>query len=68
MEVLADRGLLRKVNAGEWNAALASLHANRAIDVETVIAAVRALGVILERDLPVGEGDVDELSNLPEIA
>lgn len=67
MEVLADRGLLRKVNANEWNAALASLHANRAIDVDAVIAAVRALGAILERDLPPGEGDADELSNLPEM-
>lgn len=68
MEVLADRGLLRKVTASDWNAAMAELHRDRAIDPETVIAAIRALGAILGRDVPADDANADELANAPEIA
>ena len=67
MEVLADRGLLRKVNANEWNAAIAALHGNRAIGPDTVIAAIKALAAILARDVPAGETNADELGNAPEM-
>lgn len=67
MEVLADRGLLRQVNANDWNGAMAELHRERPIHPDDVIAAVRTLGAILERDVPAGDENVDELSNAPEI-
>ena len=67
MEVLADRGLLQKVNATEWNAAIAALHVERATDSEAVIAAIHSLGAILTRDVPAGADDADELASTPEI-
>jgi putative membrane protein len=68
IEVLADSGLLQKVDAGHWNAALAELHVERQLDPEAVIAAIHRLGRILERDVPVGAVNEDELSNLPEVS
>jgi putative membrane protein len=63
MEVLADRGILQKVAANKWNAALAELHRDRPLGPEEVIAAVRRLGAILESALPAATDDVDELPN-----
>lgn len=67
IEVLADRGLLQKVDAGDWNAALAELHAERPLDADAVVAAIHRLAHILERDLPAGAADVDELPSMPEV-
>lgn len=67
MEVLADRGLLRRVNAADWNAAMAELHRDRDIDSDAVIAAIRALGAILERDIPADDANADELTNAPGV-
>ncbi len=67
MEVVADRGLLRRVNATDWNAATADLHRDQDIDSDAVIAAIRAFGAILERDVPADDGNPDELTNAPEI-
>jgi putative membrane protein len=67
MEVLADRGLLRKVNANDWNAALAALHRDRSIGPDDVLAAIKALAAILGRDLPAGETNADELGNAPQV-
>lgn len=67
MEVLADRGVLRKVASHEWNAMLAALRAERALDAEALIEAIRALGAVLERALPAGTTNVDELRNAPRI-
>jgi len=66
-EVLADRGLLRTVNANDWNAALAELHRERPIGVDEVLAAIHTLGAIFERDVPAGETNEDELRNAPEV-
>lgn len=63
IEVLADRGVLRKVDVNDWNAALAELHRERPLGPEEVIAAIRRLGAILERDLPAASDDADELPN-----
>jgi putative membrane protein len=63
MEVLADRGLLRQVDPNDWNAALPELHVERRLDPDAVIAAIRRLGAILERDIPAGALNEDELSN-----
>lgn len=67
MEVLADRGLLQKVHANEWNAAVAALHRDRPLDPGAVLDALRSLGAILTRDLPAGAENADELTNLPEM-
>ena len=67
IEVLADRGLLRRVNANEWNAALAELHRDEGITPDTVLAAIRTFGVILGRDVPADEANADELTSTPEI-
>jgi uncharacterized membrane protein len=68
IEVLADRGVLRHVNSNEWNAALAELHVERALDVDSVIAALGRIGALLEHDLPASDVNADELSNTPKIA
>ncbi len=63
IEVLADRGVLRRVVSNEWNAALAALHDDRELSIETLLAALQLLGRILERDLPAGEVNENELAN-----
>lgn len=67
IEVLADRGLLRRVDANEWNVALAELQRDRPLDPAAVIAAIGVLGAILERDLPAAAEEVDELENAPQM-
>ncbi|HYI11409.1 MAG TPA: hypothetical protein VEK57_20300 [Thermoanaerobaculia bacterium] len=67
IEVLADRGLLRKLVPNDWNALLAKLHVERVLDPETIVEDIRALGVMLERAAPAGETNADELPNAPEI-
>jgi putative membrane protein len=68
IEVLADRGVLQKVAANEWNAALAELHVQRPLHPEEVIAAIRQLGAVLESRLPAAGTDVDELSNEVQVS
>jgi uncharacterized membrane protein len=67
IEVLADRGLLRLVVANDWNAALAALHDELPIDEERLVAAIHRIGGVLERDVPAGASNVDELSSVPEV-
>lgn len=67
IEVMADRGVLRNVAAHEWNATIDALRRERTLDVETVLSTIRRLAVILARDLPAGEKDIDELASAPEV-
>jgi putative membrane protein len=67
MEVLADRGLLRRVVASDWNAALAELHVERALDPQAVEDAIRRLASIVARDAPAGEINEDELASAPRM-
>jgi len=67
VEVLADRGVLQRVAPNEWNALLDELHVDRPLDPYAVIAAIRTLGAILERDVPAAAENVDELPSAPEI-
>jgi putative membrane protein len=67
MEVLADRGLLRRVVASDWNAALAELHIERALDRQVVEDAIRRLASIVARDAPAGEINEDELASAPRM-
>lgn len=67
MEVLADRGVLRKVASNEWNAAVAALHEPQRIDTDAVIDALQRLAGILTRDVPAGAANADELTSTPEM-
>ena len=67
IEVVADRGILQKVVANDWNAALAELHVERKLDPDAVVAAIQRVGAILQRDLPAGAVNEDELPNAPEV-
>jgi putative membrane protein len=67
MEVLADRGLLRRVAASDWNAALAELHAEQALDPKAVESAIRRLAPIVARDAPAGETNEDELASAARV-
>ena len=67
IEVIADRGVLRAVQANEWNALLADFHDIRVHNASEVAAALRRVGALLERDLPAGDVNADELPNAPEV-
>lgn len=67
IEVVADRGLLRRVDASDWNSAIAELHRTQSITPDAVLTAIRTLGAILERDVPAGDDNADELTNTPEM-
>lgn len=64
LELLADRGILESVPSLEWNR-LADEVRGREATPETLADAVRALTPLLEKHLPLREGDVDELCNVP---
>jgi putative membrane protein len=64
IEILADRGVLEAVPVLEWNRLVAEARGSDATP-EKLADVVRALTPLLERHLPVREGDVDELCNVP---
>jgi putative membrane protein len=55
--LLADRGILESVPSLEWN--------RLAAEVRERADVVRVLTPLLEKHLPLREGDVDELCNVP---
>ncbi len=67
VEIVADRGIDRRVPAGRWQEICAALGAacrdGRAL--EGVLAALAAINETLAPVLPLGEGDRDELPNAP---
>ena len=64
LELLADRGVLESVPVLEWNR-IAEEARQRHATPETLAHVVRAVTPLLARHMPVREGDVDELSNVP---
>ncbi|HYI12544.1 MAG TPA: hypothetical protein VEK57_26060 [Thermoanaerobaculia bacterium] len=64
IELLADRGVLQAVPSLEWNQ-LAEKARRHHVTPETLLELVRALTPLLEKHLPVRDGDVDELCNVP---
>jgi putative membrane protein len=64
IEVLADRGILRGVPPEEWNA-LVTHARERNANAQILLETIHALTPILSHHLPVREGDVDELCNVP---
>jgi putative membrane protein len=67
IEVLADRGLLRRLVPTDWNAALSDIRKERVLDPDEILNAIRALDALLARDVPRADGDVNELADMPEI-
>ena len=64
MELLADRGVLKAVPALEWNR-IVELARAREATTGTLLEIVQVLKPLLEKHLPVKEGDVDELCSVP---
>jgi len=67
IEVLADRGLLRRLVPHDWNALLIEIRKERPLDSDAILTAIRSLGALLARDVPRGADDVNELADAPEI-
>jgi putative membrane protein len=67
IELLADRGVLESVPSLEWNR-LVNEARERNATPETLAGLVRALMPLLERHLPVRDGDVDELCSVPRFS
>jgi putative membrane protein len=64
LEILADRGVLETLPALEWNRITAAARGGRATP-QTLVAVLRELTPLLERHMPIAEGDQDELCNVP---
>ena len=66
LELIADRGILKGVNALEWNQLLFELHeAGRKADAETLQAALENLGVLFAKHLPANGENPNELPDAP---
>src|SRR6266850_1626340 len=62
LELIADRGVLKGVNALDWNQCLSELHqAGRQPDVQSLLAALRDLGGLLGKHLPATGENPNEL-------
>jgi uncharacterized membrane protein len=69
VEILADRGIHRRVGDAPWQAICRAMEAEfRAGRFEAgALAGVRAIGDILTREFPAGGDNPDELANAPEL-
>lgn len=69
VEILADRGIHRRVGDAPWQAICRTMEAEfRAGRFEAgALAGVRAIGDILAREFPAGGDNPDELANAPEL-
>jgi putative membrane protein len=66
LELIADRGILKGVNALEWNQILFELHeAGRQADPPTLLAGLEKLGAILSKHLPATGENPNELPDAP---
>lgn len=66
LELIADRGILKGVNALEWNQILFELHeAGRQADAPTLLAAMENLGALLAKHLPATGDNPNELPDAP---
>jgi len=66
LELIADRGVLKGVNALEWNQALFDLHeAGKKPEPQTLLAGVESLGVLLAKHLPATGENPNELADMP---
>ena len=66
LELIADRGVLKGVNALEWNQILFNLHqAGRKPEPQTLLAGLESLGALLTNCLPCTGENPNELPDLP---
>jgi putative membrane protein len=66
LELIADRGILKGVNALEWNQILFDLHqAGRKPEPLTLLAGLESLGVLLANHLPATGENPNELPDMP---
>jgi putative membrane protein len=66
LELIADRGILKGVNALEWNQLLFELHqAGRKADAQTLQAGLENLGTLLSKHLPATGENPNELPDAP---
>ncbi len=66
LEVIADRGVLKAVNALEWNQLLFELHeGGRRADASTLLAGMESLGALLSKHLPATGENPNELPDAP---
>ena len=66
LELIADRGVLKGVNALEWNQLLFELHqAGRQADAQTLQAGLENLGALLSKNLPATGENPNELPDAP---
>ena len=66
LELIADRGILKGVNALEWNQLLFELHeAGRQADAQTLQLGLEDLGALLSKHLPATGENPNELPDAP---
>ena len=66
LELIADRGILKGVNALEWNQLLFELHeAGRKADAQTLQTGLENLGTLLAKHLPATGENPNELPDAP---
>lgn len=66
LELIADRGVLKGVQALEWNQVLFDLHqAGRKPEPQTLLAGLEKLGALLTNHLPATGENPNELPDLP---
>jgi putative membrane protein len=66
LELIADRGILKGVNALEWNRLMSELHqAGHKADAETLQVGLENLGELLSRHLPATGENPNELPDAP---
>jgi putative membrane protein len=66
LELIADRGILKGVNALEWNQRLFELHeAGRQADAQTLQVSLENLGALLSKHLPATGENPNELPDAP---
>ncbi len=66
LELIADRGVLKGVNALEWNQMLSELgEAGKKPEPETILAALTNLGDLFARHLPASGENPNELPDAP---
>ena len=66
LELIADRGVLKGVNALEWNQLLFELHeSGRTADAQALQAGLESLGALLSKHLPATGENPNELPDAP---
>jgi putative membrane protein len=66
LELIADRGILKGVNALEWNQVLFELHeAGKKAEPQTLLEGLENLGSLLARHLPATGDNPNELPDAP---